>query len=223
MAAGDDILAVGDLHGRYDLLERVLDDLAPRYAGSRLVFLGDYIDRGPNSRQVVERLIALGRERPDTVFLKGNHEDMLLDALDGRRLELWLHNGGLETLESYGLAGLEPPGPETLSRLPADHLEFFRGLRLYFESQSYLLVHAGVDPGLGLAEQDARDLLWIREHFHQARGHRLGKTVVFGHTPFPRPFRGPGMIGIDTGAVYDNALTCVKLPEEEFHRLPAQP
>lgn len=223
MAAGDDILAVGDLHGRYDLLEQVLDRLAPRHAGSRLVFLGDYIDRGPDSRQVVERLIALGRERPDTVFLKGNHEELLLDALEGRRLELWLLNGGLETLASYGLAGLEPPGPETLSRLPADHLEFFRGLRLYFESQSYLLVHAGVDPELGLEKQDARDLLWIRDRFFQAPGHRLGKTVVFGHTPFEEPLRGPGLIGIDTGAVYDNALTCVKLPEEEFHQLPAQP
>jgi serine/threonine protein phosphatase 1 len=223
MAAGDDILAVGDLHGRYDLLEQVLDRLAPRFGSqTRLVFLGDYIDRGPDSRRVVERLIALGRERPETVFLKGNHEELLLDALEGRRVELWLLNGGLETLASYGLDH-QAPTAETIARLPADHLEFFRGLRLYFESQSYLLVHAGVDPGLGLAEQDARDLLWIREHFHQARGHRLGKTVVFGHTPFPRPFRGPGMIGIDTGAVYDNALTCVKLPEEEFHQLPAQP
>jgi serine/threonine protein phosphatase 1 len=223
MAASDDILAVGDIHGRYDLLEQVLDRLAPRFGPqTRLVFLGDYIDRGPDSRQVVERLIALGRERPETVFLKGNHEELLLDALEGRRVELWLLNGGLETLASYGLDH-EAPTAETIARLPAGHLEFFRGLRLYFESDSYVLVHAGVDPELGLAEQDARDLLWIRDQFFQAPGHRLGKTVVFGHTPFEEPLRRPGLIGIDTGAVYDNALTCVKLPEEEFHQLPAQP
>ncbi|MFH1057219.1 MAG: metallophosphoesterase family protein [Pseudomonadota bacterium] len=213
MAPHEHILAVGDLHARYDLLERLLGELLPKLpADVRLVFLGDYIDRGPDAARVVARLIALAAERPGTVFLMGNHERMLLDALEGLRVPIFLHNGGLETLASYGL------GPDDLGRVPAAHLDFLRGLGLFYETDAYVFVHAGLRPGLPLDRQHERDLLWIRDEFYN-QDHGLGKTVVFGHTPFGQPLVRPGLIGIDTGAVYGNHLTCLLLPETEFFSL----
>jgi serine/threonine protein phosphatase 1 len=211
MAQVEHILAVGDIHGLYNKLERVLSEEVPSLPpATRLVFLGDYVDRGPQSKEVLERLIALKRERPDTVLLMGNHESMLLNAYEGRDVMLWEINGGAETLASYGLAEHEA------AKLLPGHIEFIRSLDLYYESQRYIFVHAGLRPGIPLSQQDPCDILWIRESFFLAEP-TWGKTVVFGHTPFPTPFRRPGMIGIDTGAVYNNMLTCLKLPEETFH------
>jgi len=211
MAQEEHILAVGDIHGLYDKLERVLADHVPSLPpGTKLVFLGDYVDRGPQSKEVVERLIAFKRQRPETILLMGNHESMLLNAFEGREVVLWTVNGGAETLASYELLEHE------VSKLPPEHIEFIRGLDLYYESNSYIFTHAGLRPGTPLSQQDRHDLLWIRESFFLAQP-TWGKTVVFGHTPFPTPFRRPGMIGIDTGAVYNNTLTCLKLPEETFH------
>lgn len=215
MAQAEHILAVGDLHGRYDLLCRVLDEVIPQMPqGTRLVFLGDYIDRGPASAEVVERLIELRRQRPETLFLMGNHERMLLDAVAGWQVLMYLANGGEATLASYGLE------EDELDRLPAEHVAFFRSLELKYLSGDYVFVHAGLRPGVPLDEQDPHDLVWIREEFFLS-GVDFGKTVVFGHTPFRRPLIKPGLIGIDTGAVYGNQLTCLKLPEEEFIALEA--
>lgn len=213
MATDAHILAVGDLHARLDLLTRLLGELRPTLpADTRLVFLGDYIDRGPDAAQVVQRLINLERESPETVFLLGNHERMLLDALEGRRVPIFLYNGGQETLASYGL------GPEEIDLLPQAHLDFFRRLRLTYETDDYIFVHAGLRPGVSTAAQQERDLIWIRDEFYDA-GHDFGKTVVFGHTPFGQPLVRPGLIGIDTGAVYGNVLTCLLLPEQRFFSL----
>lgn len=213
MTPHEHILAVGDLHARYDLLQRLLDELLPKLPPeTRLVFLGDYIDRGPAAAKVVQRLIKLKQERPETVFLMGNHEHMLLDAVEGVRVPIFLFNGGLETLASYGL------GPDDIGRLPAGHLEFLRGLRLFHETDDYLFVHAGLRPGVEVERQEEHDMIWIREEFFGA-GHDFGKTVVFGHTPFGQPLVRPGLIGIDTGAVYGNFLTCLLLPEMEFYSL----
>jgi serine/threonine protein phosphatase 1 len=213
MTPREHILAVGDLHARHDLLERLLDELLPTLPPrTRLVFLGDYIDRGPDAAKVVQRLIDLGRQRPETVFLMGNHERMLLDALEGVRVPIFLYNGGLETLASYGL------GPDDIGRLPEAHLDFLRGLRLYYETDAYIFVHAGLRPGVALERQEERDLLWIRDEFYDA-GPDFAKTVVFGHTPFDQPLERPGLIGIDTGAVYGNVLTCLLLPDKRFFSL----
>ncbi len=213
MAEKEHILAVGDIHGLYDKLERLLSELAPSLPpATRLVFLGDYVDRGPESKAVVERLMRLKRERPDTVLLMGNHERMLLDAHQGRDLLLWMVNGGAQTLASYGLE------EHQAHLLPAEHVAFLRSLEPYHESQDHIFVHAGLVPGVPLAEQDEHDMLWIREAFFLAEP-SWDKTVVFGHTPFPTPFERPGLIGIDTGAVYGNTLTCLKLPEKTFHQI----
>jgi serine/threonine protein phosphatase 1 len=213
MATLPHILAVGDLHGRYDLLRRVFDEVLPgQPAGTRLVFLGDYIDRGPDSRVILEALMAYQALRPETVLLMGNHERMLLDALEGRQVELFLCNGGLETLHSFGLT------MEAMHHIPPVFLDFLRGLPLFHEDEHYIFVHAGLKPGLPLAGQQERDLLWIRDEFIHSQWD-FGKTVVFGHTPFAEPLVKPGLIGIDTGAGFGLRLTCLKLPEREFIHL----
>jgi len=194
----DRLLAVGDIHGCLDPLERLLDEVRPT-ARDQLVFLGDYIDRGPDSCGVVECLLRLQRRLPQTVFLKGNHEQMLLDFLQGRQTALYLYNGGDATLASYRQRGLDGP--------PPSHREFFHQLRLRFVCGDFIFVHAGLRPGVPVAAQTEEDLLWIRDTFLDSR-YSWGKTVVFGHTPLPRPLERPERLGLDTGAVYGRRLTC---------------
>lgn len=210
MLANEHILAVGDIHGRLDLLERLLREVLPRLPqGTRLVGLGDYVDRGPDTRGVLERLLALRQERPETVLLRGNHEQMLLDAARGRRRTMHLVNGGAETLASYDL------GPGGYGDLPLRHLDLLAGLPAMHRAPGYVFVHAGLRPGVPLEEQSEADMLWIRDAFLNS-DHDFGVTVVFGHTPFDEPLVRPGRYGLDTGAGYGNRLTCLKLPEEEL-------
>ena len=224
------IYAIGDLHGRLDLL-RAMDaliraDLArSRPEKSVEIFLGDYIDRGPQSRELVERLIGSPPLADERICLIGNHEDMLLDALaepDG--FANWLHNGGDATLASYGL-NVRPFAAKTeLARiraafpdhLPPDHRAFFEGLRRWVEFGPYLFVHAGIRPGRPIAEQDPEDLVWIREPFLLS-DEDFGRIVVHGHTPVDRPEVRPNRINIDTGAYFTGRLTCLVL-EQGTHR-----
>lgn len=207
------ILAVGDIHGMHRLLMRVFEEVVPQLPPeTRLVFLGDYIDRGPDSAQVLDTLIRLKRQRPQSVFLLGNHERMLLNARRGRRVNMFLVNGGQETLASYGL------DEDGLDSIPAGHLDFLESLELYWQTPGYIFVHAGLRPGVPLAEQKERDLIWIRGEFYMS-SHDFGKLVIFGHTPFDEPLVQSNLIGIDTGAVYGNKLTCLKLPERRFFHL----
>jgi serine/threonine protein phosphatase 1 len=205
------IFAVGDIHGCYDRLLALLDRIPLDWSRDQLVFMGDYIDRGPQSFEVVEHLIGLQELHPDIVFLKGNHEQMLADYLSGKDRMLYLYNGGQQTLESYLRNGAPGEFP-----IPPRHRRFFDSLRLFHETEAFIFVHAGLRQGVPLAEQGPEDLLWIRESFIDSR-HSFGKRVVFGHTPFDRPLVQPNKIGIDTGAVFGNQLTCVQLPEEIFH------
>jgi serine/threonine protein phosphatase 1 len=203
------IYAIGDLHGCPNELEVVLDTIAPG-RDDTVVFLGDYVDRGPGVRQLVDRLLALRAEAFTSVFLRGNHEDMLLSHLGigGHHGDVYLENGGAMTLASYGIpAGTR--GPAGLAFLPAEHLEFFRACGLQHVAGAFLFVHAGIRPGVALADQDEEDLLWIREEFF-SQPHALPYTVVFGHTPMREaridlPYR----IGLDTGLVYGNKLSCL--------------
>ncbi len=212
-ATREHILAVGDLHGCLGLLKRVINEALPQTPSStQMVFLGDYVDRGPDSAGVVDQLMALKAARPDTVLLMGNHERMLLNALAGIQVEMFLDNGGEQTLRSYGL------DRDGLRRLPQAHLDFLGGLPLLHQSQDYIFVHAGLRPGVPLASQVERDLLWIRHEFIDARPD-FGRPVVFGHTPLPRPLITRNIMGIDTGAVYGNMLTCLKLPEKRVFSL----
>jgi len=215
----------GDIHGQAGMLDGILDRIAPDRKADKLIFLGDYIDRGPEAKQVVDRLLALQRAGYNTVFLKGNHEAMLLDSyLTGRQPEFFLRNGGEATLKSYGLE-IFPPKE---ARLPAAHQVFFEELKKYHTEPGYIFVHAGLRPGVPLEDQVETDLFWIRDEFF-GQDHDWGATVIFGHTPFHEPFQRGEMIGIDTGTAYGGHLTCLVLPDmkiiqsENHHRAAAEP
>jgi len=203
---------IGDLHGCADELDCLLDHVAPASADT-VVCLGDYIDRGPSARAVVERLLRLDHEGPRCVFLKGNHEDMFLGFLGrhGAYGEAFLRNGGDVTLHSYGLDGLS--GAEVAARLPAAHLAFFDHLDLMFEHGPFLCVHAGVLPDRPLDQQRDEDLMWVRGEFVEWP-HPFPFTILFGHTPKREVFDDrPYKIGLDTGLVYGNKLSCLELTD----------
>ena len=197
--------AIGDVHGCFDKLVRLLGRCR-LHCGARpmrLMFVGDYIDRGPQSRRVVELLIETQNASPDRVVcLRGNHEAMAIAAAaEGGDMEaLWLMNGAAATLGSYGVA--------QAAELPPKHLEWFRSLPLAYDDGRRYFVHAGVDPHAPLAQQSEHDQLWIREPFLQHQGD-YGRLVVHGHTPLPAGLADlrPNRLNIDTGAVFGGPLT----------------
>lgn len=220
------LYAIGDIHGRLDKLDALLAAL-PLGPGDRLVFLGDYVDRGPASAGVVDRLIETADAYPCT-FLLGNHESMFLDYLGWRGpsyfgSDVFLANGGDATLASYGFG----PDPETV-RLPEKHAAFFRALRLHYAEGAYVFVHAGLGKTLAragdvewaLRHARVEELLWDRTHTEAQ--HDLEVTVVYGHTPRPDfqvRWNLPYSIGIDTGAVYGGPLTAIRLPDETLFQV----
>jgi len=208
------IFAIGDIHGCMDKLGTLIDQLDIAFDRDTLVFIGDYIDRGPHSFEVVQYLINFKKQHQNIVFLKGNHEDMLEKYLDGVDRFTYLANGGQQTLDSY----LKQDRVPKTFPIPDAHLDFFKSLVLFFETDHYIFVHAGLKNKIPLDLQNTHDLLWIRSDFIQS-DYDFGKQVVFGHTPFPKPLVLPNKIGIDTGAVYGNKLTCVKLPKLEFYQV----
>ncbi len=205
------IFAIGDIHGCYDRLKKLMDKIPIDFSCDTLVFIGDYIDRGPYSVEVVDYLMQLRNRVPDIVFLKGNHEDMLDKFINGVDRFTYLLNGGQQTLDSY----LTKPVQSDFYPIPPDHMEFFKSLRLYYETEEFIFVHAGLRPRVPLESQKTEDLLWIRDKFISSK-YDFGKRVIFGHTPLKKPLVEPNKIGIDTGAVYGNALTCVQLPDLVF-------
>jgi serine/threonine protein phosphatase 1 len=217
------VYAVGDVHGCLDRLaaihELIADDLSGRpVAHPLLIHLGDYVDRGPDSAGVVARL-AEGAPLPDvpTVNLMGNHEHMMLVALasgEPDATELWLANGGADSLASWGVPRSAQPR-EWPTYLPKPHLIFLRDLAIHHAVGGYLFVHAGIRPGVPLDGQNRHDLLWIREPFLSSR-QSFGTVVVHGHTPRPEPVVRPNRIGIDTGAVMGGTLTCVILEDDRL-------
>ncbi len=204
------IYVVGDIHGMLFKLDKLMDRIPLTVGKDRLIFLGDYIDRGPDACGVVERILEYMDLGVDVVCLRGNHEVMLFDYLEGRERDLFLINGGRSTLRSYRM----DLGEE--GRIPERHLEFFRNLKRFYETDDYYFVHAGFRPGIPVQAQSDEDLYWIRGEFIYS-DEDFGKKVVFGHTPFHEPYVDAHKIGIDTGAVYGNKLTCVCLPDERFY------
>lgn len=211
---GFKIFAVGDIHGCLTSLEKLLDQIPINWGKDYLIFLGDYIDRGPDSRAVIDLLIELKKEYPERIItLKGNHEWMLERFLKGIDMEIYLYNGGEATLRNYfnyKTGKLE---------IPSEHLEFLKNLKLYFEWSNYIFVHAGLRPGIPLEFQTEEDLLWIRNSFYFSE-ESFPKVIVFGHTPFAVPLVLKDRIGIDTGCVYGGYLTAVELPELKFYQTP---
>jgi len=205
------IFAIGDIHGCYDQLQELMGKIPIDFARDTLVFIGDYIDRGPQSVEVVDYLVQLKKRVPGIIFLKGNHEDMLEKYLNGTDRFTYLLNGGQKTLDSY----LNRPARSGSHPIPTEHMEFFKSLKLVYETEEYIFAHAGLCPRVPLESQNTEDLLWIRDKFINTK-YDFGKPVIFGHTPLKEPLVEPNKIGIDTGAIYGNALTCVQLPDLVF-------
>jgi serine/threonine protein phosphatase 1 len=178
------------------------------------VFLGDYIDRGPDSKKVVELILQLKKDRPHVITLLGNHEYMLLNYLAGLDNSLFLQVGGRQTLTSYDLPPEMQP-VDVCTHIPQEHLSFFYDLPLLWEDQHGIYVHAGLQPGLHISRQTNDWCLWVRDEFIRS-SYNFGKPVVFGHTVFKKPLVQKNKIGIDTGAVYGQTLTGLLLPEMEF-------
>ncbi|MBF0130691.1 MAG: metallophosphoesterase [Alphaproteobacteria bacterium] len=225
---GHRVFAIGDIHGMERPLSVLLDHVeAMALSGDGMaytcVLLGDYIDRGPDSRGVLERLLRLRPGPVRWVFLAGNHEAVFQAFLDRPEANAdWLRFGGIETLASYGI--MVPPPPlsparlrrcrdELLAVLPASHLDFLAGLQSCFTIGDYMFVHAGLRPGVALERQTTEDMLWIREDF-LSRPTWHGKCVVHGHTIEPTPSVHPWRIGIDLGAYAGGNLCCLVLSGE---------
>jgi serine/threonine protein phosphatase 1 len=223
---GTRIYAVGDIHGRDDLLARLLqaisDDAAETSGDLRrvLVYVGDYVDRGLGSRQVIDRLIGQPLDGFETVHLLGNHEEAFLGFIEGGPIAFdWFKYGGLETLYSYDVPiprrtsdrDIEELRKLAMAAVPDPHVAFLRGCKLWHIEGDYVFVHAGIRPGVPLERQEPEDLLWIRDEFLSSRSDHGGKVVVHGHTICERPEIRANRINIDTGAYASGRLTCLVL------------
>jgi serine/threonine protein phosphatase 1 len=225
------IYAIGDVHGRADLLEQVFSQIDAHIAAYPVdhplqVLVGDYIDRGPYSREVLDRLIERsGSSR--MVLLKGNHETFIPDFLrDPSMFGSWSQMGGLETLMSYGVIPSLNADAKTQKEfaialqaaLPKSHRAFLAGLKSSFSCGGFFFVHAGVKPGVPFDEQREADLLWIRDEFlfHEEK---FGKVVVHGHTPVRTVDMRPNRINIDTGAYATGKLSCIIIERNEVEVL----
>ena len=220
--------AIGDVHGRLDLLRQLLDRIArdnEARGPSRtyLVLLGDLIDRGPDSRGVIDHFLDSPPGFARCVFLKGNHEEFLLSVLEGEdeMVGSWLTYGGYECAESYGVSRgwtLNVSSAEVAERLrsavPERHRGFLADMADSFQFGDYLFVHAGIRPGVPIEEQDGKDLRWIREGFLDNRSDH-GVMVVHGHTIVERPEQHPNRIALDTGAYRSGVLTAIGLEGRE--------
>jgi len=220
--------AIGDIHGHLDLLDGLLaqifaDEQARSGPKGEIIFLGDLINRGPQSAQVIDRLIALKAQRPETRFLLGNHEELFLTALDGNREAIRFLDrvGGAETILSYGIpretydaADYAALSDLLQAAVPPEHREFLDSFEDMIVEGDYVFVHAGVRPGIPLKRQRPGDLRWIREEFLGESGKNdapviPGMVVVHGHTIFENIVELPGRIGLDTGAYRSGILSAM--------------
>lgn len=222
--AGARLYAIGDVHGRADLLRDLLvmiadDDGARGAAETRLVFLGDLIDRGPDSAGVVDLAMTAAARYADTRFLMGNHEEVLLDLIDGDTgvVAFFLRIGGQQTLNSYGISDAEIDAMDDAAlvdrvraAVPTAHVAFLRGFQDVVVVGDYAFVHAGIRPGVALADQSPSDLRWIRQPFLRHR-QPFERFVIHGHTITPAVDQQPNRIGIDTGAFDSGRLTAIGL------------
>jgi serine/threonine protein phosphatase 1 len=212
------ILAIGDSHGCVKTLTALLEQVKPT-SEDLVAFTGDFVDRGIDSYGVIERLIALKNEFPQTVFVMGNHEDLFLRFLGffgkptNQDDRVFMYNGGGRTLQSYEVATGRRPA--TFDELPLTHQEFFRGLVPIHEEEDFIFVHGGLRPGFPLGDQQTHDMIWIRNEFLWDT-YDFGKVIVHGHTPMEEPelthyhekHKGK-RINVDSGCVFGYTLTCV--------------
>ena len=234
--AGSRAYAIGDVHGRLDLLEQLLDRIEADNsrrppAKTYLVLLGDLIDRGPDSAGVIERFVSDPPRWARLVFLQGNHEEFLLDVLSGREEAVgsWLTYGGYECAASYGVspgATLNATAHEIVERLreavPPSHIEFLQNMADSFRFGDYLFVHAGIRPGILIDEQSQRDLRWIREGFLDCTDDH-GMIVVHGHSIVDKVEQHPNRIALDTGAYRSGVLSAMGIEGSERWFIEARP
>lgn len=233
--AGKRAYAIGDVHGRLDLLDDLLaqievDLVARPPKQTHIIFLGDLIDRGPHSRQVVERLIDYAPSSASCHFLMGNHEEVLVRGLRGEPnlLDGWIQHGGDTTAESYGVdaAYLRSQGEDALehaliSAIPERHIRFMAGFLDSIQFGDYLLVHAGIRPGTPLADQSPSDMRWIRKDFLEStREH--GSVIVHGHSVEEEVMQRSNRIGLDTGAYRTGVLSAVRLENDQAEFIQAR-
>ena len=222
---GKKIFVFGDIHGcisEFNSLFSYLEENHIISASDILVFIGDYIDRGINSNDVIEQLIEIRYNYPESYFLKGNHEDMFLNyfGVYPENAEAFVKNGGDVTLSSYKI-DQKIPSEKAVHKLSPLHFKFYCELIDMVITEDFIFVHGGLNPDYKLEEQTEIDLMWIRDEFI-AREHDFGKIVVFGHTPFKDIFIDlPYKIGIDTGVVYGNKLSCIDLTDWKYYQVRA--
>lgn len=213
-------LVIGDIHGCRQELLHLLERVDADPFRDRLIFLGDYVDRGPDSRGVIEEILSLRRQFSQTITLKGNHEEVLLSFLAGVDREFYLDIGGRETLSSYGCA--EPFDYDCSINIPDSHQSFLYNLLPYWEDENYIYVHAGLRPGVHLTQQSSDWLYWAAGGRFAGQKYDFGKKVIFGHSVVASPLVEEDKIGLDTGAVYGGTLTCLILPEMKFVQVPSR-
>ena len=210
------LFAIGDIHGCASKLKNILDKVHINAKRDTLVFIGDYIDRGPDSKKVIDIILNVKRHMADVVCLIGNHEHMLINYyLHGMDEEMFFANGGDITAHDYGLKRTDR---RVKMNIPDEHLDFYRSLLPYYETDQFIFVHAGLRPGIPLSRQHMDDIIWIRNDFINST-YNFGKKVVFGHTPLAKPLIELNKIGIDTGAVYGGKLTCIELTEMKIEQI----
>lgn len=227
--------AIGDIHGEAGLLRTLLDRIVEDcerlpQADIHFIFLGDYIDRGPDSKGVIELLTQYRNLDTNFHFLKGNHEDAMLSIIDGNEDDLpgWLRFGGRQTLASYGISerAIAMGGPflraEFAEKVPPHHLAFLRDLELSVELGDYLFVHAGIRPGVPIEQQSEHDMMWIRREFLTFPGSHP-RMIVHGHTISEQVEMMPNRIGVDTGAYASGVLSAVVLENEDRRILSTAP
>jgi len=210
------LIALGDIHGHYNMLRELIKKIEPEKE-DKFVFLGDYIDRGKHGNEVIEFLLDF-KEEYNCTFLRGNHEDMLLDFLGldkkAKYGEAYLFNGGKNTMISY--AGGIVNKRKFKKTIPQNHLDFFMDTRVYYVHGKYLFVHGGIKSGVPIEKQKREDILWLRDEFIYAPT-KLEKIVVFGHTPKQEVLIKEDKIGVDTGAGYNKNLSAIELNTKNIY------
>lgn len=224
------IYAIGDIHGRLDLIERLHQEIRTDVIGCKskrklIVYLGDYVDRGFHSREVIDYLLSHPMQGFETVYIKGNHEyamQLFMDYPD--RMSAWLNWGGASTLQSYGvnfytsqntMKSLKLIGQELSDIVPDSHKDFLSSLKLFHVEGDYLFVHAGVRPGKDMSKQTVEDLTMIRDEFIYSKL-QMDYRVVFGHSIFETPYVQHDRVGVDTGAYFSGKLTAAVIEESEL-------
>lgn len=233
--------AIGDIHGHYNELMQLMIMLQHEanlnFNKDIVVFLGDMVDGGPKTKQVIELLMKYEKAHPHWQFLYGNHEDLMMDALIGKQQKygdfyIWFNQGGKATVDSYkkdlpyneGLSDYERALIQPMDIIPIEHIDWIRQRPWWYEDENYFYTHGGLTPGHTIEQHKnseppviKENMIWIREEFYNNQDYDWGKKIIFGHTPFEKVFNKNNKIGIDLMTRFGGSLCAVELPTEKFY------